>query len=717
VADFSMAAAAALACCRDLLPQWLPGGKFVGHEYLAAPTSTGGLGDSLSINTTTGLWSHFSTGDKGGDLISLYAYLNKISQSQALHALSGQLNLNGSGSSLKRATGIHPSLAEPIPEDAHDPPELPNQIETYWYTDRDGVCLFVIARCLLTDGHKSFKPWTWRNNSWQQKSWPAPRPLYNLIGVYTNPQSDILVVEGEKCADAAVCAGYVAVTWSHGAQSYDKTDWGSLKDRNVIIWPDADEAGKTAALKIAAKLSSLCTTVRVLDIDDKPEGWDIADLISEHGDVAAFITGHQRQIGAPRPALSVVAVRTAEPKTDCALVTWQSLGLQCNHNGIPHATLANASLILQQHPMLHKKIYYDSFRDKIYTSRSGVSREWRDCDDRDLTVWIQQHLLLDKIQLKLVQQAVLHCAYLDQRNSFQNWVTSIQWDRVERRYDWLTDCLGCEGTEHHRTAGSNWLISMVARGFNPGCKADHMPVLEGLSSLGKSSALEILGGKDDPDGNDWYAAVSTEFGSKQFLENIQGRILVEIPDMAGFGKAAHAKIIGTLSTRVDPYRVPWDRYSSDHPRRCIFAATSESADYLEYPDGKRRYWPIRCLELNKDLLREMRPQLFAEAHHVYREGATWHEMPLTTVSEQTERISEDVWHTRIDDYLSGRLVNQTSILERVHSSELLEAVGVPLKDQHDGLKRRIKKIMEMLGWEQKVDSIQGRSVKRWRQKI
>jgi putative DNA primase/helicase len=233
-----------------------------------------------------------------------------------------------------------------------------------------------------------------------------------------------------------------------------------------------------------------------------------------------------------------------------------------------------------------------------------------------------------------------------------------------------------------------------------------MIVLEGKSGLRKSQTLEILGGLKDPNGHDWFAAVSSEFGSTKFIEQIQGKILVEIPDMSSFERGLFMKIIGDLSKRVDPYRVPWDKYSSDHPRRGVFGGTSENSNYLSVPEGRRRYWPIFCRDINSDLVRSMREQLFAEAYVAYQSGATWHEMPESTKQEQLDRVDEDVWSQTIQNYLIPDV--------KYHSSELLVACNVKLENQTDGLKRRINKIMTSLGWEQKVDTVQGRSVKRWR---
>ena len=508
----------------------------------------------------------------------------------------------------------------------------------------------------------------------------------------------VLVVEGPGCAQVA------ALT----LPEYEVRAWGDLSEldgRDVHLWATDPQL----ATRAAAKLLKTCASVSIVDMREDPAAIDFSQALAERhsGDAVVDFMRARLQAVTPQPKANGKAVAHADP-SGSAFAIWQSLGLDCNANGMPYPTLANCSVVLQHHRDLQGKIWYDSFRDKIYTSIDGKPREWRDADDRNVTVWVNQALKMEKANLRLVREAVLHCAFLDQRNSFQDWVRGLKWDGTERLNEWTIDCLGCEGTDHTRAAGRNWLISMIARGFSPGCKADHLIVLEGKSGRGKSSVLEILGGLGDEKGNDWYAAVATEFGSKAFIENIQGKVLVEIPDMTGFDKALHSKIISTLTLRVDPYRVPWDRYSSDHPRRSVFAATSESSAYLEYPDGRRRYWPLHCGEINTSLLHAMREQLFAEAYRAYQAGELWYVMPGSTSEEQLDRVTDDTWSRSIGEYCAQRDG------EKLHSTDLLYHVGVELKDQNDGHKRRITKIMISLGWEQKVDKIQGRSVRMWR---
>ena len=71
-----------------LLATWLPDGKRVGREWVARnPTRADRKAGSFKVNMDTGLWADFATGDTGGDPVSLYAYLNGLSQLAAAREL------------------------------------------------------------------------------------------------------------------------------------------------------------------------------------------------------------------------------------------------------------------------------------------------------------------------------------------------------------------------------------------------------------------------------------------------------------------------------------------------------------------------------------------------------------------------------------------------------------------------------------------------------
>lgn len=80
---------AALRYLPALLRRWLPDGKQIGREYVAKnPTRIDRNPGSFRINLDSGKWADFATGDKGGDVISLAAYLAGVGQYEAALNLS-----------------------------------------------------------------------------------------------------------------------------------------------------------------------------------------------------------------------------------------------------------------------------------------------------------------------------------------------------------------------------------------------------------------------------------------------------------------------------------------------------------------------------------------------------------------------------------------------------------------------------------------------------
>ncbi len=92
--DFDRVNRAALSVLPALLARWLPDGRQTSCEWVARnPRRADRSPGSFKINLRTGRWADFATGDKGGDVISLAAYLAGLSQTQAAHELAHTLGI------------------------------------------------------------------------------------------------------------------------------------------------------------------------------------------------------------------------------------------------------------------------------------------------------------------------------------------------------------------------------------------------------------------------------------------------------------------------------------------------------------------------------------------------------------------------------------------------------------------------------------------------
>lgn len=92
--DFKTVAKAALRHAPSILAAWLPDGRREGQEWIARnPKRHDNKPGSFKVSLQTGRWADFATSHKGGDLISLAAYLDGCSQKEAAIKLANALGV------------------------------------------------------------------------------------------------------------------------------------------------------------------------------------------------------------------------------------------------------------------------------------------------------------------------------------------------------------------------------------------------------------------------------------------------------------------------------------------------------------------------------------------------------------------------------------------------------------------------------------------------
>jgi putative DNA primase/helicase len=191
----------------------------------------------------------------------------------------------------------HLGIAKPIPE-----PPIAHGKSAWRYSDT-----FYVVRKDKPDGGKDILPLIWDGSAWKWKAPPAPRPLYGKRQLALKPDAPVLVVEGEKTADAAALLypSAVVITWPSGCKAIDKADWSPLAGRRCVLWPDADAVGREAMAKLAIRLLKVgATQVRIVHPPaDVPEGWDLADADWSVAAAAAYLK-HNRSAPIQLPELA-----------------------------------------------------------------------------------------------------------------------------------------------------------------------------------------------------------------------------------------------------------------------------------------------------------------------------------------------------------------------------------------------------------------------------
>lgn len=288
-ADFFRTVAAAALARVDEVMAWLglPDGKRQGREYLPLNPKRGDhTPGSFSINLDSGAWADFAGGDKGGDLVSLTAYLLNLKQGEAADRLADFLGIAkptkhatapAAGAGQGQASPATPTARKggktndgetcvmPIPADAPSPPGVhPSRgrpSKSWLYRSPEGAPLFHVYRweAASPEARKQFSPVSLRRSTdgvlrWRFKNPPSPLPLFNLPSL-SQPGAAVFV-EGEKACDAAavLLPDRPVLTWPGGSQAVGKADYSPMRGRECWVWADADPAGEKAANDLIAAL-------------------------------------------------------------------------------------------------------------------------------------------------------------------------------------------------------------------------------------------------------------------------------------------------------------------------------------------------------------------------------------------------------------------------------------------------------------------------------
>lgn len=723
--DFQAVNNSLLANYLSVLQRWFPNGKKVGGNFVVGSLS-GEAGGSLKVDLQRGIWKDFSEESVcGADPISLYAAMHSLSQFQAAKELAENHAVAPVVVAPKKKS--EDDDFEPVlnpPEDMPSP-QVQDYPIRYTYKNAEGNVLGFICRS-DEGGKKKIRPRTpWYDSMgnivWRWKGFTCPRPLYGLEHLTANPYAVVLVVEGEKCADAyrAIDSTTPTITWPGGTSCVEQADWEPLRNRRVILWPDADEVGGKAMQKLAEILVEKNCEVKIVKLSNPDQnGWDVADAISQgwkHAAIIALLSQAERFVKAgqvvARTITTTQAVRTVDTEAVQRIEVREELaeskpdldayGFLRGAQGKYVPSLDGVCRVLEKHPRWAGKIWYDTFLEKVQTDAFGETENWTDFLAGKLNRWIQALFEFPTLGTERVHEAAQIVARSATRNCLKAWLESLQWDLTPRLHEVLSTGFGAAANLYTVRVGECWLISMVARALSPGCKVDTMPVFEGSQGTGKSSALAILGG-------DYFGECHEDFGSKDFVLSLKGRWLIEVAEMHAFRRADVDRLKGIMSTRVDRVRVPYGRVTEEHPRQSVFAGTTNRDDWQADDTGARRFWPVRCGFLSPQWLKEHREQIFAEAVYRFKLGEDWWDVPLVQAKVETEeRRPEDPWEEVIAQYVEEH---------RTYSARelLVNPLLIDLEKHSNAAAKRVGAILRRLGWSNYVARVGDTTVKRWR---
>lgn len=366
-----------------------------------------------------------------------------------------------------------------------------------------------------------------------------------------------------------------------------------------------------------------------------------------------------------------------------------------NHYNICH--------VLRDHPEWRNVIAFNEFNGrKVVLQPIPGSREARkhfqprELQDKDILVatsWLNRHALL-RVNKGMVADAIDEVVHESSVNPVKDYLLTCaaEWDGKHRIDTWIETYLNSQPEtdqqlQYTREVGLRWLISAVARVFQPGCKADGTLILEGIQGAGKSTAAKVLAGAD------FFGDNLPPMTSKEASSYVRGRWIIEMAELANVTKAEVEVVKAFISRTEERFRPPYGRNEVCYPRQCVFIGSTNRTDYLRDDTGNRRFWPVAVGKVRVDALTADRNQIWGEAVKRYQAGEQWWlsaAVEAVAQVEQADRLIEDPWTSDVLDKLTGKT--------EACVKEVLSDMAVDLSRRDRLMSNRIVSILMQNGW-------------------
>ena len=291
--------------------------------------------------------------------------------------------------------------------------------------------------------------------------------------------------------------------------------------------------------------------------------------------------------------------------------------------GKPSVTISNF-LAIMRHDTYYSNIKYNDLANsgEVHSIVDGQPKvkKWEDADDAKSREYIETSYNLYNTSK---HDDAMRIFFSERRyNPVFDIVESLTWDGVERCEEFLVKWALVKDTPYSREVSRLIFAGGINRLYNPGCKFDDVPILIGAKQgEGKSTLIRFLAINDA-----YYGEINSMDGTPS-IEQLQGKWICEISELLALKRTKEQEAVKAYITRqVDKYRKPYDKNSSDLPRRCMMIATSNDVQPLSDKTGNRRFYPLEVhsdgyyIGAHEAEIREYILQCWAEARDKYKAG-------------------------------------------------------------------------------------------------
>lgn len=263
----------------------------------------------------------------------------------------------------------------------------------------------------------------------------------------------------------------------------------------------------------------------------------------------------------------------------------------------PKASIANALIALRGAPEWEGVLAYDEFElttvallPPPWQRRTNNWRplRWGDREDVFTTEWLHHQKI--GVPVNETARAVEAVAKDATFHPVRDYLGGLQWDHIKRIDNFAASHFGAEATPYHAAVARCMFVAAVARIMEPGCKADHVPILEGPQGALKSTAIEKLF-------SPWFTDDLAELGTKDAAMQARGAWGIEIAELSSMTRGEVERVKAFITRRVDRFRPSYGRryhsaasvrLSRQHKFGCIPKGRHGRSPFLAYPVRRHR---------------------------------------------------------------------------------------------------------------------------------
>lgn len=364
-------------------------------------------------------------------------------------------------------------------------------------------------------------------------------------------------------------------------------------------------------------------------------------------------------------------VATRENKDDViGNPEWVLNFLDCNHDKDGNIKsvkqfVHNFEIVMDKDDRFAGKIRFNEFAQQLYLcgnvpwEKEDNCRAWSSHDDSALFSLIQADY-----GLKSRQDFADALKNVSMRNKFhpvRELLDSLTWDGKEHIRSLLPEYLGAEDSDYTYQVMRLWMLGAVSRVYKPGSKFDYTIILQGSQGIGKSTFLKLMALDDS-----WFNDSLDSLDSDKAVQSLTGSWIIELAELKSLARTAGGveSVKRFLTATQDKYRIPYERRADTFYRQCVFAGTTNKADFLQDETGNRRFLIVQT-GVKKPSKSLFVPEImdtiklaWAEAVHIWKNEKPQLILPEAYMQEAKElqeaNMADDGKRGIIQEYLEGK---------------------------------------------------------------